>query len=108
MFGYATDETPDLMPAPIYYAHRLVQRQSEVRKDGRLPWLRPDAKSQVSVEYVDGKPTRIGFKIGSDGRKVRIAGPPPPAGQLIDGGDCNFEIIAHRGMRFGHQSAHRP
>ena len=45
MFGYACDETPSLMPFPIYYAHRLVQRQSEVRKDGRLAWLRPDAKS---------------------------------------------------------------
>ena len=56
MFGYACDETPSLMPFPIYYAHRLVQRQSEVRRDGRLPWLRPDAKSQVTVRYVDGKP----------------------------------------------------
>ena len=56
MFGYACDETPTLMPFPIYYAHRLVQRQSEVRRDGRLPWLRPDAKSQVTVRYVDGKP----------------------------------------------------
>ena len=51
MFGYACDETPSLMPFPIYYAHRLVQRQSELRKDGRLPWLRPDAKSQVTVRY---------------------------------------------------------
>ena len=59
MFGYACDETPVLMPAPIYYAHRLVQRQSEVRKDGRLPWLRPDAKSQVTMRYVDGKPHSI-------------------------------------------------
>ena len=59
MFGYACDETPDLMPAPIWYAHRLVQRQSELRKDGRLPWLRPDAKSQVTFRYVDGKPTEI-------------------------------------------------
>jgi len=59
MFGYACDETPSLMPFPIYYAHRLVQRQSEVRKDGRLPWLRPDAKSQVTVRYVDGKPIGI-------------------------------------------------
>jgi len=59
MFGYACDETPALMPLPIYYAHRLVQRQSEVRRDGRLPWLRPDAKSQVTVRYVGGKPTSI-------------------------------------------------
>src|SRR4051794_2963627 len=59
MFGYACDETPSLMPYPIYYAHRLVQRQSEVRRDGRLPWLRPDAKSQVTVRYVDGKPKSV-------------------------------------------------
>jgi S-adenosylmethionine synthetase len=59
MFGYACDETPSLMPFPIYYAHRLVQRQSEVRRDGRLPWLRPDAKSQVTVRYVDGRPKRV-------------------------------------------------
>ena len=59
MFGYACDETPDLMPAPIWYAHRLVQRQSELRKDGRLPWLRPDAKSQVTFRYVEGKPVEV-------------------------------------------------
>ncbi|HTP48592.1 MAG TPA: methionine adenosyltransferase [Casimicrobiaceae bacterium] len=59
MFGYACDETPALMPFPIYYAHRLVQRQSEVRRDGRLPWLRPDAKSQITVRYVDGRPKTI-------------------------------------------------
>ncbi|HEX7272537.1 MAG TPA: methionine adenosyltransferase [Casimicrobiaceae bacterium] len=59
MFGYACDETPALMPFPIYYAHRLVQRQSEVRRDGRLPWLRPDAKSQITVRYVDGRPKSI-------------------------------------------------
>jgi len=59
MFGYACDETPALMPFPIYYAHRLVQRQSEVRRDGRLPWLRPDAKSQVTVRYTGGKPSSI-------------------------------------------------
>jgi len=59
MFGYACDETPDYMPAPIWYSHRLVQRQSELRKDGRLPWLRPDAKSQVTFRYVDGKPVEV-------------------------------------------------
>jgi len=59
MFGYACDETPALMPLPIYYAHRIVQRQAELRKDGRLPWLRPDAKSQLTVKYVDGKPVAI-------------------------------------------------
>jgi S-adenosylmethionine synthetase len=59
MFGYACNETPVLMPMPIYLAHRLTQRQSELRKDGRLPWLRPDAKSQVSIRYVDGKPHSI-------------------------------------------------
>jgi S-adenosylmethionine synthetase len=55
MFGYATNETDVLMPAPITYAHRLVQRQAEMRKSGVLPWLRPDAKSQVTLRYVDGK-----------------------------------------------------
>ena len=59
MFGYACTETPTLMPMPIYLAHRLTERQSELRKDGRLPWLRPDAKSQVSIRYVDGKPHSI-------------------------------------------------
>ncbi len=59
MFGYACDETPDLMPAPIWYAHRLVQRQSELRKSGKLPWLRPDAKSQVTFHYVDGQPVEV-------------------------------------------------
>ncbi len=59
MFGYATDETKVLMPMPITLAHRLMKRQSEVRKAGRLPWLRPDAKSQVTIEYEDNKPKRI-------------------------------------------------
>ncbi|MCB1901229.1 methionine adenosyltransferase [Cognatazoarcus halotolerans] len=59
MFGYACDETPALMPLPIYYSHRIMQRQGELRKDGRLPWLRPDAKSQITVKYIEGKPVAI-------------------------------------------------
>ncbi|PID47052.1 MAG: methionine adenosyltransferase [Proteobacteria bacterium] len=59
MFGYATNETDVLMPLPIYLAHRLTKKQSEVRKDNTLPWLRPDAKSQVTVEYENGAPKRI-------------------------------------------------
>ena len=59
MYGFACDETPQLMPMPIFYAHRLMERHAEVRKDGRLPWLRPDAKSQVSVRYVNGRPHHI-------------------------------------------------
>ena len=59
MFGYATNETDVLMPAPITYAHRLVKRQAQVRKNGTLPWLRPDAKSQVTFRYTGGKPTGI-------------------------------------------------
>jgi len=59
MFGYACDETPSLMPLAIYLAHRLVERQSELRRDGRLPWLRPDAKSQVTIRYANGKPDSI-------------------------------------------------
>ena len=59
MYGYACDETPQLMPLPIYYAHRLMERHAELRKDGRLPWLRPDAKSQVSVRYVNNRPQHV-------------------------------------------------
>ena len=59
MFGYASSETRVLMPMPITYAHRLMKRQSEVRKNGRLPWLRPDAKSQVTIEYENRKPKRV-------------------------------------------------
>ena len=59
MFGYACDETSALMPLPIYLAHRLMERQALLRRDGRLPWLRPDAKSQVSVRYVDGIPQHV-------------------------------------------------
>jgi S-adenosylmethionine synthetase len=59
MFGYATNETDVLMPAPIYFSHRLVERQAELRRHGTLPWLRPDAKSQVTLRYEDGKPVAI-------------------------------------------------
>ena len=59
MFGYACDESPTLMPLAIHLAHRIVERQAELRHDGRLPWLRPDAKSQVTIKYVDGKPHSI-------------------------------------------------
>jgi S-adenosylmethionine synthetase len=59
MFGYATNETDVLMPAPIYYSHRLVERQAHLRKDGVLQWLRPDAKSQVTLRYENGKPVAV-------------------------------------------------
>jgi len=59
MYGFACDETPELMPMPIAYSHRLMERQAEMRRDGRLPWLRPDAKSQVTIKYVDGRPVAI-------------------------------------------------
>src|SRR5690349_22753623 len=59
MFGYACDETDGLMPLPIYLSHRLVERQAQLRKNGKPKWLRPDAKSQVTVKYVDGKPGEI-------------------------------------------------
>jgi S-adenosylmethionine synthetase len=59
MFGYAVNETPQLMPLPIWLSHRIMERQAQLRKDGRLPWLRPDAKSQVTVQYIDGKPHKI-------------------------------------------------
>ena len=59
MFGYACDETPDLMPSAIYYAHRLVERQSQLRRSGKLAWLRPDAKSQITLRYSDGRPVAV-------------------------------------------------
>jgi S-adenosylmethionine synthetase len=59
MFGYASNETPELMPAPVMFAHRLGRELTKIRKSGKVAWLRPDAKTQVSVQYVNGKPTRI-------------------------------------------------
>jgi S-adenosylmethionine synthetase len=73
MFGYATNETETLMPAPIFYAHRLMQRQAKVRKDGTLPWLRPDAKSQVTFRYVNGKPVSVDTVVLSTQHAPEIA-----------------------------------
>ncbi|MEC9411504.1 MAG: methionine adenosyltransferase [Pseudomonadota bacterium] len=73
MFGYASNETDVLMPAPITYAHRLVKRQSEVRKNGELSWLRPDAKSQVTFVYQDGKPVGIDAVVLSTQRSPDIS-----------------------------------
>jgi S-adenosylmethionine synthetase len=73
MFGYATNETDVLMPAPITYSHRLVQRQAEVRKNGTLPWLRPDAKSQITFRYEHGKPVAIDAVVLSTQHSADIA-----------------------------------
>ena len=70
MFGYACDETPQLMPLPIWLSHRIVERQSQLRKDGRLPWLRPDAKSQVTIKYENGKPSAIEGLLSRGDRRV--------------------------------------
>jgi len=73
MFGYACDETSELMPLPIHLSHRLVERQSQLRRDGRLNWLRPDAKSQVTLRYVDGKPDSIDTVVLSTQHDEEIA-----------------------------------
>ncbi len=73
MFGYACNETDVLMPFPITYAHRLVKKQAEVRKSGQLPWLRPDAKSQVSVQYEDGKPVAVDTVVLSTQHEAEIS-----------------------------------
>ena len=73
MFGYASNETDVLMPAPITYAHRLVKRQSEVRKNGKLPWLEPDAKSQLTFRYVDNKPVSIDAVVLSTQHKDSVS-----------------------------------
>ncbi|WP_320823804.1 methionine adenosyltransferase [Reinekea sp.] len=73
MFGYATNETDSLMPAPIYYAHRLVEQQAQLRKKGVLPWLRPDAKSQVTLRYEQGKPVAIDAVVLSTQHNPEVA-----------------------------------
>lgn len=79
MFGYATNETDVLMPAPITYAHRLVQRQAQLRKNGTLPWLRPDAKSQVTFRYENGKPVAVDAVVLSTQHAPEIS-----HGQLVE------------------------
>ena len=82
MYGFACDETPQLMPVPIYYAHRLMERQAELRRNGKLPWLRPDAKSQVSVRYVDGKPHHIDTVVISTQHREDISQEPLTEGVI--------------------------
>jgi S-adenosylmethionine synthetase len=84
MFGYACDETPVLMPAPIYYSHRLVERQAMLRKDGRMPFLRPDAKSQVTMKYVDGKPSEIDTVVLSSQHSPEMSDGPKMKQEFID------------------------
>src|SRR5882724_3160343 len=84
MFGYACDETPVLMPQAIHLAHRLVERQSELRRDGRLPWLRPDAKSQVTMRYVDGKPHSIHTVVLSTQHSPEMSEGPKMKQEAID------------------------
>ncbi len=104
MFGYASDETEELMPAPLVFAHRLTRRLAEVRKSGELPWLRPDGKSQVTVEYEGAKPVRIHTvvvsaqhdeNIGQEDLigaiKAHVVDPVLPA-ELYDARDCVLHI----------------
>ncbi|MCP5279008.1 MAG: methionine adenosyltransferase [Thiobacillus sp.] len=84
MFGYACDETPSLMPMPIYLAHRLVERQAMLRKDGRLPWLRPDAKSQVTLKYVDGRPAAIDTVVLSSQHAPEMSEGPKMKKEFVD------------------------
>ena len=84
MFGYACDETPTLMPLPIFLSHRLVERQAMLRRDGRLPWLRPDAKSQVTIRYADGKPVAIDTVVLSTQHSPEMSDGPKMKQSAID------------------------
>ena len=110
MFGYACDETPELMPAPIYYAHRLVERQAQLRKDGRLPFLRPDAKSQVTMRYVDGKPHCIDTVVLSTPARARDErdGDEDEAGVHRGGDRGDHQAGAAQGVAEGHAVPDQP
>ncbi len=97
MFGYASDETPELMPMPIQLAHQLVERQSRVRRDGTIPWLRPDAKSQVSIEYDDNwKPTRIHTVVLSTQHDPLVGGTNPSEDDLArEHAQIKAEVLKH-------------
>ena len=84
MFGYACDETDVLMPLPIHLSHRILERQAQLRRDGRLPWLRPDAKSQVTVRYVDGKPHAIDTVVVSTQHAPEMSDGPKMKQSAID------------------------
>src|SRR5437879_2170312 len=79
MFGYACDETPSYMPLPIFLSHRLVERQAELRRNGKLPWLRPDAKSQVTIRYANGRPEALDtVLLGSEEHTSELQSPMYP------------------------------
>jgi len=104
MFGYASDETDALMPAPVLFAHRLAKRLSQVRKDGRLPWLRPDGKAQVTMEYEDGVPVGVHTVVMSAQHDVEVSQAtiraellehvisPALSGDLFDRDHCIFHV----------------
>ncbi|MFM7181519.1 MAG: methionine adenosyltransferase [Verrucomicrobiales bacterium] len=103
MFGYACDESPELMPLPLLLSHRLVERQAELRKSGELPWLRPDAKSQVTLRYEDGRPVGIAKIVLSTQHAPEIDQPTlrnavidhiirPLLGRYFPGSEPNFYI----------------
>jgi S-adenosylmethionine synthetase len=104
MFGYASDETDALMPAPVLLAHRLTKRLSQVRKEGRLPWLRPDGKAQVTMEYEDGVPVRVHTVVMSAQHDAEVSQDtireellehvisPSLAGDLFDRNNCIFHV----------------
>ncbi|HJO26732.1 MAG TPA: methionine adenosyltransferase [Planctomycetota bacterium] len=92
MFGFACDETPELMPFPVHYSHRLVERMAELREKGTLSWLRPDSKSQLTVEYEDGRPVRVHTVVISTQHDPEVNGKSDEDGVLAE---IHREIIEH-------------